>query len=576
MKPNIIHRIAVCLTALALPFMVACSSQEECMPDVGGTIQAVMSIDLGDMGYRDSRATPSDGEYNRGSGLENFIDLPNKDFRCYLFGLDNVLVSDLDIVSVVDFGDGRYSVRLRLEDNEDVKRALTDGCRFVFVANWGTYIEPTPGMTIGELCSAPFAKFDFSQQTTQLSYENPIPMYGVKEFNNGVQDFIDGKEVSDIGAMFLLRAYAKVDVNLIFEDFEDLPVVTSVTLTRSSNKGYKAPANVTEQGQYVTGSWHTDYTPVNIPDDADDTELLLTRDDVSGHYIAYVPEFKNVNDIKEPVDAPSRIRIRFTVGDTSAGGREGEGYVDFRYTGIQPADAKPGQYFNIARNNWYKFDVTAKGNHIDWTVDVIPFTSIALDTDLGLKREDFTGYIVGKDEEGRPCWYDPAESPSGEPKTPYYLRTEDASFVTINNKEYLLVYTDYERTPKNLNHVFEKATHKKHVLTPEGITGYKYKDNMYLNPDKKRVWLDIGGNPNGTDDEKSVYEALKKVNLVLHCPGILYEWDRQEWDYARWWGLENYHPRFLFDLLGNRHPWSEGDTDEERREILGEWVNYLE
>ena len=32
MKPNIIHSIVVCLTA-ALPFMVACSSQNESLPD---------------------------------------------------------------------------------------------------------------------------------------------------------------------------------------------------------------------------------------------------------------------------------------------------------------------------------------------------------------------------------------------------------------------------------------------------------------------------------------------------------------------------------------------------------------
>ena len=33
MKPNIIHSIVVCLAAFTLPFMVACSSQEESLPD---------------------------------------------------------------------------------------------------------------------------------------------------------------------------------------------------------------------------------------------------------------------------------------------------------------------------------------------------------------------------------------------------------------------------------------------------------------------------------------------------------------------------------------------------------------
>lgn len=265
MKPNIIHSIAVCLAAFALPFMVACSNQEESLPEVESNIQAVFTLDLGDAANRKTRATPTDGEYNTGSGLENFIDLTKKNFRCYLFGLDNTPVSALEVASIYNFGESKYSIRLRLKDTEEIRSALTTGCRFVFLANWGSYIDPTPEMTIEELCSSSFAKFEFSQQKTQLSETNLIPMYGVKEFENGVQDFKDGKEVSDIGTLYLLRAYAKVDVNILFKDFEDVPVVTSVSLTHSSSKGYKAPANVTKQSDYITGSWLTDYTPVNIP-----------------------------------------------------------------------------------------------------------------------------------------------------------------------------------------------------------------------------------------------------------------------------------------------------------------------
>lgn len=573
MKPNIIHSIAVCLAAFALPFMVACGSQEESLPEVESSIQAVFTLDLGDAAYGKTRATPIDGEYNPGSGLENFIDLTKKDFRCYLFGLDNNLVSALEVISVYNLGESKkYSIRLRLKDTEEVKRALTIGCRFVFLANWSSYADLTPGMTIEEFGIASFAEFEFSQQKTQLSDKNLIPMYGVKEFKNGVRDFIDGKAVADIGTLYLLRAYAKVDVNVIFKDFanEEITVVTSVSLTRSSSKGYKAPANVTEENQYVTGSWFTDYSPVNIPNDATDIELTLTKDETTGHYVAYVPEYRNVNNPKEPVDTPSRIKICFTIGDIEAGGREVEGYVDFRYSDTPPTGVLPGQYFDIARNNWYKFDVTVKGKDIDWTVDVIPFTSVELKPDLGLEREEFTGYIVGKDKEGRLCWYDPTE------KTPYYLRDNDASFVTINGKEYLLVYADYERTAAKLHHVFEKETRRKYLFTPEGITGYEYMNDMYITPNKQRVWLDSGGDPNGNDDEKAVFEALKKVNLELRCCRILYEWERLNWNEARWWGWTGVYPRFWFDILGNRYPWSEGDTEEKRKAKLGEWVQYLE
>ena len=562
MKPDIIHSIAVCLAAFALPFMVACSSQEESLPEVESSIQAVFTLDMGGAAYGKTRATPADGEYNPGSGLENFIDLPQRDFRCYLYGLNNKPVSALEVASIYHSGDKKYSIRLRLKDTEEVKGALTTGCRFVFLANWGSYVDPAPGMTIEELCAASFAEFGFSQQKTQLSDKNLIPMYGVKEFERGVPDFIDGKEVSDIGTLHLLRAYAKVDVNVIFKDFEDVPVVTSVSLTHSSSKGYKAPANVTEEKQYVTGSWFSDYTSVNIPDDAADIALTLTKNEQTGHYVAYVPEYRNVDDRGEPVDSRSRIRICFTIGGVETGGREAEGYVDFRYSDTPPAGVLPGQYFDIARNNWYKFDVTANGKDIEWTVDVIPFTSVELDPDLGLEREEFTGYIIGKDGQGRDCWYDgnyydPATA------VPLYLGPKDnhGKFVSINGKEYLLVYADYERTVANLDHIFGKENRKKYLIYPAGRTGYENVNwAYYLNDLKQHVWLD--------------------EELRLKCCRTLNEWDRLEYSAVayNWEGYDHdsINPRFWFDILGNRYPWPEGDTVEKRKAILGEWVQYLE
>lgn len=382
MKPNIIHSIVVCLAAFALPFMVACSSQEESVPEVEGSFMAVFTLDLGETApHRTPRATPTDGEYDPGSGLENFIDFSQKDFRCFLFGKDKRLVSALEAVSVQSFSEKTYLIRLRLKDTKEVKDALTTGCRFVFLANWGVYAEPVPGMTIEELCISPSAKFEFSQQKTQLSDKNLIPMYGVKEFDSGVQDFIDGKEISDIGTIHLLRAYAKVDVNVIFENFEETPVLTSVSLTHSSSNGYKAPANVTKQSDYVTGSWFTDYTHVNIPADATDIGLALTKEETTGHYIAYVPEYRNVDENKKPLESRSRIKVSFTVADSPF-----EGYVDFRYSDTPTVDGViPGQHFDIARNNWYGFTVTAKAKNLDWVVDVVSYTSVELKPDFGLE-----------------------------------------------------------------------------------------------------------------------------------------------------------------------------------------------
>lgn len=564
MKPSIIHSIVVCLAAFALPFMVACSSQEESLPETDNSFMAVFTLDLGDTAPSGtSRATPADGEYKPGSGLENSIDFSPRNFRCYLFGTDNRFIKALETVSVRSLDEKVHLVSLRLKDTQEVKDALATGCRFVFMANWNTNAEPAPGMTIAELCAAPYAEFEFSQEKTVLSANNLIPMYGVKEFESGVPDFKNGKETAELGTVHLLRAFAKVDVKINFVDFAETPAVTSVSLTHSSSKGYKAPANVTREEQYVTGSWLTDYTPVNIPVDAADIELALTYDANTGSYIAYVPEYRNVNDSKEPLDNRSRIRVKFIIGNTEAGGRAVEQEFDFRYSDNPPTGVIPGQHFDIARNNWYKFNITAKGKDIVWTVDVIPFTSVELTPDYGLTREEFTGYIIGKDKDGRECWYDgnyydPATA------VPLYLGPKDKEekFVTINDKEYLLVYSDYERTVVNLDHFFEKESRKKYLLDPVGRTGYENVNwAYYLNNLKQHVWLD-------------------ETDLRLNCCRTINEWDRLEYSIVKYkwpdYDHDSYNPRFWFDILGNRYPWKEGDTEQKRKDILGEWVQYLE
>ena len=596
MKPSIIHSIVVCLAAFTLPFMVACSSREESLPEVENSFLAVFTLDLGDTAYGTTRATPTNGEYNPGSGLENFIDFSQKNFRCYLFGTDNTFIKTLDAVSIQSFDEKIYSIRLRLKDTEEVKKALTTGCRFVLLANWGSYADPVPGITtIAELCTAPPAKFEFSQLKTLLSANNLIPMYGVKEFESGVQDFIDGKMISDLGTIHLLRAFAKVDVNIKFVDFAETPVVTSVSLTHSNSKGYKAPANVTKEEQYVTGSWLTDYTPVNIPDDVTDISLTLTKDENTGHYVAYVPEYRNADANGNTIDNHSRIKINFTIGDIAVGGLDVEGYVDFRYSDNPPKGVTPGQHFDIARNNWYKFNVTAKGKDIVWTVDVIPFTSIELNPNYGLEREVFTGYIMGKDKNGNKCWYD-GNYYDPETAVPLYLGPKDnpGTFVTINRKEYLLVYVDYDRTAAKLDHFFEKGTRKKYLLDPTGRTGYSFTLNpehpewgpdIYYNKHQMRVWLSEDYNE-WKVGVKWDAEQQKNIEAWFWQSGTtwyrtLNEWDRLNWNQAIYWNWTYVYPKYWFDVLGNRYPWSDGDTKEKRKnkliEKIGEdWIKYLE
>lgn len=61
MKPNIIHSIVVCLAAFALPFMVACSSQEESLPEE--ISEAILHLNVEPIGQtRAGTATLPDNE----------------------------------------------------------------------------------------------------------------------------------------------------------------------------------------------------------------------------------------------------------------------------------------------------------------------------------------------------------------------------------------------------------------------------------------------------------------------------------------------------------------------------------
>lgn len=283
----------------------------------------------------------------------------------------------------------------------------------------------------------------------------------------------------------------------------------------------------------------------------------------------YLPESKTIKGGSNPLEL-QEYSITVRTKERAVGGTEEE-------VKTYPSKTLP-HLASLFRNTHVVVGFIFTEDADELVVDVIPFTSVELKPDYGLEREEFTGYIVGKDENGNKCWYDQTENPTDPTKrTPFYLgRDNNASFVTINSKEYLLVYTDFDRTAAKLNHFFEKETRKKYLLTPEGITGYKYGNDMYLNKMQQRVWLDSGGDPNGDADAQSIYAALQKVGLNLKCCRILYEWDRLDWNKARWWETKNIYPKYWFDILGNRYPWSEGDTAEKRKNKLGEWVQYLE
>ena len=578
MKPSIIHSIAVCLTAFALPFMVACNSQEESLTDTTEAalylnIEPIVQSRAGVAELPDNEKMKSvrvvvlhaDGtvEHNSDFSLENaqaqktilLKVTPDEKKRIFLFANE-------ESVSAVEGVTGENQTLT------DFFESYTDGDSGFEDAVNGLYFAP-----------------DYSDG-------KPIPMSSMYEIDFPAKGNFDG-------TFYVVRVATKFMVNFINWRGEDV-IVDKFTIASHADKNFlMAHVGNSEQNRLLfngktwinwlkevsdASSENDDYATTEAAGWLKDYELPTPSEAKTYTHGTFIVG-KQTIDTENPANSKPGVAENVPVfylpesKNPKAGATDGEQeytmtiYINGR---SEPFVCKLPNLKALFRNTHVVVNITMYHN-LELSVDVIPFTPIDLKPDYGLQREDFTGYIIGKDLQGNDCWYD---GNYYDPTTavPLYLGPKDnkGKFVSINGNEYLLVYADYERTAARLDHFFEKETRKKYLLTPEGITGYEIGNDMYLNKLRQRVWLDFGGDPNGNDDAKAIYEALKNVGLELKCCRILYEWDRLNWNQARWWGWKDVYPKYWFDVLGNRYPWSEGDTEEKRKDKLGEWVQYLE
>lgn len=506
--------LSVALFAIAVLFQ-GCDSGIEPEPGKNSMLQVEFTITLSDnYGRPETRAS-----YETGSGYENHIGFESNDVSFLLFDGNGKFIEKMAVIRRPDSSDTEKTVIC------GITMQPTRTFKVVALVNWGpgNYPELTPGVsTIEDMCTA------YTYNYTRFKpYETAIPMWGILTSSKEIKE----GETNDIGELNLLRAMAKIEV--MCKEGSSLQL-KDVNISLHNNSGYYLPAfdDISDVTGYVTHP--------NIPAGVEQGGILPFK--IADNNVAeiYIPEFKNIG-----VENPCRIGVTFGHAPTEVH------YIEFcEYQDGKPQDTR----YDIHRNTLYRFIVSVTPE-CDFEVEVIPFTGVELKPEYGMTREDFTGYIIGKDKEGNDCWY------SG--GTPYYLGPDDdkGNFVTINGIEYLLVYNANERTADTLDHFYEKETHKKYMLDPVSITGYTLtKDmdgsDMYLNKLKQPVWLDS--------------------DWYIKCCRTLNEWDRNDWNRSRWDHLPEYHPKYWFDVLGNRYTWEQGDTEAKRKDILNEWVKYLQ
>lgn len=428
----LVRTVALAVSGMGLLMVAACSGSDidteptPPSPAPDTEVQAGFYITVGDAPTSTSsstangrsasaqrlagRATPTDGPYDPGQGYENFIDIPARDFKFLFFtggeGATATYITEFQVNSIIPVS-GTESSKTYQVLGSVPQRLLTDNSfRVMVLANWGHYPELTSGTTtIDQACSQYNALFGFNQDSTTVSADNPIPLYGIKRYSDVTYD---AAYFYNLGTIHLIRAYAKVDVAITDPRWS----IRSAELTRCHTTGYKAPAGVYDQSDYVHDSYDADYTGApNVPTSGTQENLKFTRIAAdSSLYRIYIPEFRNTayDSDGTPLtdDNRARIRVRFTDRNTGWESYLGEQYVDFKY--YQAPENHPelaGHYFNIMRNYWYRFTLT-KGpelSQLDVQIDVQPYASVELEPSFGLERDPIDGYIVlKKDANGTP------------------------------------------------------------------------------------------------------------------------------------------------------------------------------
>lgn len=393
--------------------MASCSSDDSVpsiVPDSGAACNMGLYIRVGNsVGGSGSRAVaepPAGDPYLPGSGYEDYIHLTgdDPDVRVYLFTTDNKLIARVSdrqlskVSSTVDYTTYKLSFKVNnyLGDKPD-----GSSFKVVLLANWRVYpMDLFAGVTtIGDLVTSAEAVHAYTPNAAaELTADDRIPMFGVTEYDN-VTFIPDGETVHD-DPVWLLRAYAKIEV---YDAPDSRGKIAGVRLSRYNTKAYKAPLGVTHQDDYVKFGTDNDYVTLpSLPDGYADTwetdsKIDLPVRDADGHYVIYVPEYRNIGR-----DAAHRSTLEVTYADEYG---DLVFTADFKYSHDAPSHAD--EPYDLLRNYWYKYSVKLNDADIDVDVRIEPYVSVPLNPDFGIS--DGKGHYIPiyNDDDNTMIYFDP-------------------------------------------------------------------------------------------------------------------------------------------------------------------------
>ena len=197
------------------------------------------------------------------------------------------------------------------------------------------------------------------------SVGHAIPMWGVTEvdmksiFENGTHN---------IGEIWLLRAAAKIEVNLSADVRNKGTTINSATLKYYNQTGYVLPSGALEVSE--TGLLDQEncirvyrHAAVNLP---------FVKDENTGNYYVYVTEYDNTNYPGER----NKISLEFNIGDEKK-------YFEDAISFCEYSDGKPQEdlHYDIVRNHIYQFEILSiAGDNLELRYTVADWDAERWDT----------------------------------------------------------------------------------------------------------------------------------------------------------------------------------------------------
>mgnify|MGYP000625866989 FL=1 len=386
MKPNIIHSIVVCLAAFALPFMVACSSQEESLPEE--ISEAILYLNIEPVGLtRAGTATLPDNEKMHSVRVivlhENGTVEHNK-----FYSLDGAQVQRAILLKVTP--DEKKKIYLFAnEESVSAVEGVAD-VNSTLSAFFHTYVEGMSGFedAVNGLYFAP-----------DYSAGKPIPMSSMYEIDFPEKGNFDG-------VFYVVRVATKFTVNFKNWRGEEVTVenfsieshadknflmahVNSYPDTQNPETNQKYPtwidwlkavsdaSNVDSDAATNRFGWLTDY---ELPEQS--TATIYTHGKVTVGKPTV--DIDNPDNSKPGVASDVPVFYLPESKNLKAGATEQEYILTIKIAGrAEPFVCKLDKLKALFRNTHLVVNITMYNSN-EIVVDVIPYSEVILEPEFGL------------------------------------------------------------------------------------------------------------------------------------------------------------------------------------------------